>query len=337
MFDDLIYAMSARGVISLDEFNSIFRTVYAPGISDKENSIDIDIRRQVIRLFDSLGYCEFNFDTRRVYMCEPSFVLLPTFGLPKAVLAGARTPLLIKKIKDEVKCDKDKMELHFVTQNTADFNMPALIYLEAIEKALIKNISERCGISYDLDKPAAWALANFCGSVEERKKSIHFAPFVELDWKRRAFTISKLVFSSREPVSQDSLFLLEYKNPITQQRRHLLLDGDSAAEVDRDWGRYMVLSSSQSQVIIYNERIQKLAVPVTVPLPCLLARAISMCTGLVPKITTVESRVADIPSNHPVYVYSGVPKVIAELISRKLGQKLFNSNFEYNEKGALND
>lgn len=337
MFEDLIYAMSARGFITIDEFNSLFRTVYAPGISDKKDSIDIDIRRQVVRLFDSLGYCEFDFDSRRVCMCEPALVLLPAFGLPKAVLVGARTPLLIKKVKEIVKAYKDKMVLHFVPQSTADFSMPALIYIEAIDRDSIKEVADKCGLSNDLEKPAAWGLASFSGSLHDLQKSIQFAPFVELNWKRRTFNINRLIFSSQEPFSHDSLLLVEYKNPITQQNKHMVLDDDSAAEVDRDWGRYLVLSSSQKQVIIYNQKIQKLIIPVTVPLPCMLARAITLCTGLVPKITTVSSKIGDIPPSHPVYVYSGVPKIIAELISSKLGQKLYNSNFEYNEKGALYD
>jgi len=337
MSDDLIYAMSTRGIIPIDEFNSLFRMVYAPGISDERDSIDIDIRRQVVRLLDSLGYCEFDFDGRRVYMCEPALVLLPTFGLPKAVLIGARTPLLIKKIKEIVKTHKDKMMLHIVSQSTADFSMPPLIYIEAIDKDSIKEVADKCGLSIDLDKPAAWALANFSGSLDDLKKSIQFIPFAEMNWKRRAFNIDKLVFSSQEPASHGSLLLIEYKNPINQQSRHVLLANDSAAEVDRDWGRYIVLSNSQKHVIVYNEKMQKLIIPVTVPLPCILARAVALCTGHVPKITTVSSKIGDIPPNHPVYVYSGVPKIMAELISNKLEQKLYYSSFEYDQKGVLYD
>jgi len=337
MSEDLIFAMSALGNITIDEFNSLFRMVYAPGISDKRDSIDFDIRRQVVRLLDSLGYCEFDFDARRVYMCEPALVLLPAFGLPKAVLVGARTPLLIKKIKEIAKTHKDKMMLHFIPQSTADFSMPTLIYIEAIDKDVIKEVAAKCGLSIDLDKPAAWTLANFSGSLNDLKKSIQFAPFVEMNWKRRIFNIDKLVFSSQEAAPDHSLLLIEYKNPISQQSRHVLLANDSAAEVDRDWGRYIVLSNSQKQVIIYNEKIQKLIIPITVPLPCILARAVALCTGLVPKITTVSTKIGDIPPNHPVYVYSGVARIIAELISNKLEQKLYNSSFEYDEKEVLYD
>ncbi|MGD0784318.1 MAG: hypothetical protein ABR969_00690 [Sedimentisphaerales bacterium] len=337
MSEDLIYAMSTRGIITIDEFNSLFRMVYAPGISDKQDSIDVDIRWQMVRLLDSLGYCEFDFDNRKVYMCEPALVLSPAFGLPKAILVGARTPPLMKKIKEVVKTYKEKIILHYIPQSTADFSMPALFCIEAIDIASINELAVKCGLSIDVDKPAAWGLANFSASFDDLKKSMQFSPFVERNWKRRVFNVDKLVFSSQGHALQNSIMLIEYKNPIDQQSKHLLRDNDSAAEVNRDWGRYMALSYSQKQVILYNEKMQKLIIPVTVPLPCILARAVALCAGLVPKITIVSSQIGDIPPKHPVYVHSGVPKIIAELISNKLGQKIYYSNFDFDEEGALYD
>jgi hypothetical protein len=108
-----------------------------------------------------------------------------------------------------------------------------------------------------------------------------------------------------------------------------LRENDRAAEVNRDWGRYMVLSQERKQVVLYNDKMQKLIVPVTVPLPCLLARGVALCTGVPPKITTVSAKVGDIPPNHPVYVYSGVPRIIAELVTDKLGQQIIYSRFDF--------
>ena len=68
MSDQLIYAMSTKTSFSLERFNDIFRKVYLPGhLQDDE--LDYDMRRQVIRLLDSLGYCEFDFGRRTVHMC----------------------------------------------------------------------------------------------------------------------------------------------------------------------------------------------------------------------------------------------------------------------------
>lgn len=337
MSEDLIYAMSTRGSVTLEEFNSLFRMVYAPGLADHKDSLDIDIRRQFVRLLDSLGYCEFDFIARHVYMCEPAFVLLPSYGLPKALLAGARTPLLIKRIKERVRNNKDKMMIHYVSQNTFEFAMPTIVYIEAMDVDSIKGLAEECGIAADMDRPVAWSLASFSASLDEVMKTANFRPFAEMSWRQRFFCIDKLAFSSQKSNSQESMRLVEYKNPINQQSRHFLINNESAAEVDRDWGRFIVLSNNEKQVILYNEKLQKLISPVTVPMPRLLSRAVALCTGLAPKITTILSRIGDIPSNHPVYVYRGVPKIVAELLARKLGQNIYYSGFDFNDKGAIDD
>jgi hypothetical protein len=337
MSEDLIYAMSTRGNITMDEYNALFKMVYAPGICNRQNSIDVDIRRQLVRLLDSLGYCEFDFDSRKVFMCEPALVLLPAFGLPKAILVGARTPLLMKTLKNAAKNCKEKMIMHYMPQSTVDFSMPALVCIEAIETDCIREIAAKCELHTDFEKPAAWGLANFSVSLDTLKEGMQFIPFSELNWKKRVFDIDRLIFSSQQPALQNSTMLIEYKNPINQQNRHVLLNNGSFAEVKRDWGRYILLSNAQKQVILYNEKMQKLITPVTVPLPCILARAVALCTGLVPKITTTSIKIGDIPPNHPVYVHSGVPKVIAELISTKLGQKIYYSNFDFDEAGVPYD
>jgi hypothetical protein len=337
MSEDLIYAMSTRGSVTFEEFNLLFRMVYAPGLADRKDSMDIDIRRQLIRLLDSLGYCEFDFGARRVYMCEPSFVLLPSYGLPKAVFTGARTPQLIKKIKENVRPSKDKMMIHYVSQNTFEFAMPALVYIEAVNIEAIKNLADKCSIAADLDQPAAWSLASFSVSSDEILKTANLRPFAGLNWKRRVFCADRLVFSGQESNPQESMTLVEYKNPISQQSKHMLMINDSAAEIDRDWGRYIALSNKKKQIILYNEKLQKLIVPVTVPMPRLLARSVALCTGLAPKITTILAKIGDIPPNHPVYVYSGVPGIVAEFLARKLGQDIYYSGFDFNDKGAIDD
>src|SRR3990167_292176 len=103
MSEQLIYAMSTRTELRIEQFNDIFKKVSLPGELDKDETIDFDVRRHVIRALDALGYCEFDFDDRMVYMCPPAFVLLPTHGLPKAVLTGARSPRLMALLKEAVK------------------------------------------------------------------------------------------------------------------------------------------------------------------------------------------------------------------------------------------
>ena len=78
-------------------------------------------------------------------------------------------------------------------------------------------------------------------------------------------------------------------------------------------------------------------VPLYVPLPRLLARAITMCTGMAPMIARTDEKTGAIPADYPIHIYSGVPPVIAELIARKLGQETVKVNLGNKRSGVLYD
>ena len=48
------------------------------------------------------------------------------------------------------------------------------------------------------------------------------------------------------------------------------------------WGRFAVLKSAGKQVLVYDETNGDLAVPESVPLPRLLARGLTLCSGVPP-------------------------------------------------------
>jgi len=333
MSEPLIYAMSTKGELKIEEFNEIFKMVYLPGPELDEEGIDIDIRRQLIRLLDSLGYCEFDFNNRMVYMCPPCFALLPVYGLPKAVLTGARTPGLLAKIKIAVKSRKERAAYILAVQRNKNINIPPSLIIEAVDTLTIQEIAGESGVACRLERPVAWDLVNFSFSQDEIRKSLKFEKMDEPNWNRRVFIPSKLVFS-RTDETIAGYKLVEYKNPVNQQPYHWLWDGENEAEVERDWGRYLALSSARMNILLYDGNHHKLAAPVTVPLPCLLARALTMCTGMAPLLAKTEGRIGSIPVGHPVHIYSGVPPVISVLIAEKLGQKIVPANLE-NEKGGV--
>jgi hypothetical protein len=95
--------------------------------------------------------------------------------------------------------------------------------------------------------------------------------------------------------------------------------------VARDWGRYIILKQVEKKILNYDEEAQELQVPLWVPLPCLLARAVTLCSGLAPMIAKSPA-VGDIPEGCLVQVYSDVPVEIARIISAKTGQNIFTRN-----------
>jgi len=335
MSSTLVYVMSANASIKLEQFNEIFRQVYLPYVGQNDEQIDVDTRQQVIRILDSLGYCEFDFDNRMVYMCRPSLVLLPEFGLPKALLVGARTPRLEKNLKALVKERRRKAILNHLQYPWNNTALPTGLCIQAMDKTIIQEIADEAGIDCDVTTPAAWRLADMSATLDEVKCELNFERRVEPGWNKRVFISERLMFS-RYTEENLSECLVEYRHPITKQLYHWIWNGDNAAEVGRDWGRYIVLANSGRIILMFDEKQFKMAVPVTVPLPCLVARAMALCSGIPPStITSCKHKVGAIPPEHPLQVYSGITSEIAHLIADKLNQKLLYTSLAVDKKGVL--
>lgn len=335
MSNTLIYVMSTIGSLKLEHFNELFRHVYLPVSGESDEQIDIDARRQAVRALDSLGYCEFDFDNRTVYMCKPALVLLPDFGLPKALLVGARTPRLVDDIKKAVHDRRKKTVLEHVTHSRENTAIPSAIYIHTMDKNLIQDIAEQAGIACDVTSPAAWRLADMSATLDEIQNAMKFDERAELGWNKRIFIRESLMFSSVS-AEEESQRLTEYRHPVTKQLHHWIWNGTTAAEINRDWGRYALLANAGCNILMYDEQQFELAVPVTVPLPCLLARATALCSGISPSpAISCGKKIGNIPPDHPYQVYTGVPPKIAGMIASKLSQKLLYTSFAMDKKGVL--
>ncbi len=335
MSNNLIYAMSGNASIKLEQFNEIFRQVYLPTGDQNDEQIDVDARQQVIRVLDSLGYCEFDFDNRMAYICRPSLVLLPGFGLPKALLVGARTPGLENKLKASVKKRRRKAMLGHLQHSLDNSCIPIGLCIHAMDNTTIKEIADEVGINCDVTIPAAWRLADMSVTLEDVYNNLKFEKRLEPGWNQRVFVTKRLMFSNylREDSTQ---FLVEYRHPNTKQLHHWIWDNDNASEVGRDWGRYIVFANSNRKVLIFDEKLFKMAVPLTAPLPGLLARAMALCSGIPPStVTSCIRGIGAIPSGHPMQLYSGITPEIAHLIAGKLNQELLFTNLTVDKKRVI--
>lgn len=318
MSEQLIYAMSTLGETNLTRFNDIAKRLYSP---EDDGDYDYNVRFQMVRYLEALGYCEFDYDQRRVFMCLPSLILLPSFGLPRALLTGARTPKLVDGLKKSVKDRKDRALFSKWKQRNNKMNLPDATVIETVDTAVLHEIAAENGIALSADRPAAWDLANQSVSVDSIEEGLHFEPRAEINWARKDFDVQRLGFFSGQ--MNGDYRLSEYINPDNQQRRHWIWNGGSAADVARDWGRYIILKRAGKKILNYDEEAQELQVPLWVPLPCLLARAVTLCSGLAPVIQK-SLAVGDIPEGCPLQVYPDVPVEIARIVAAKTGQNIFN-------------
>ena len=320
MSEHLVYAISALGEMSIVKFYDILKRLSPP--SD-EKDYGYNDRSQTIRYLEALGYCEFDYDERRVFMCPPALVLLPSFGLPRALLTGARTPGLVEKVKASVKKRKDAAIFNRVKQKNSELNLPDAATIEVSDFDVLKEIAQENGINLSSERPAALDLATYSTSIDDVETGLRFESRTEINWERKVFNVQRLAFSRHEDGSDYRLS--EYINPYNQQRKHWIWNGAMTADVGRDWGRYIVLKHAGKQILIYDEESQELQVPLRVPLPCLLARAATLCSGMAPVIREDSVFCKSVPSGFSMQIYSDVPAEIASNIFSKTGQN-FTAN-----------
>ena len=337
MSELLLQSISTRGRMSINKFNATFDALcQSAGISSKEVDLN-NIRRQTIRYLDSLGHCEFDFDSdrRQVFACPPALVALPPYGLPKAVLTGARTPSMVQKMKDFVKGNWNSVSHSIKLQRSEHPLLPPAIYIEAVDHDHLQKVAQAAHMGHHLTAPAAWSLVNFSAGIENIRYNLSYRDMADLDWLKRTFSDDTLTFSKNHN-TENVHGLVEYTDPRSQQKRHWIWDGNRAAEVDRDWGRYMILADKGADVLLYDERRHQLAVPAYVPLPRFLARAATLCTGLAPATLHMgEQSIGGMPAGRPVDIYCAVPPPVATMISEKLSQNLIYHSTVPDSSGVI--
>ncbi len=331
----LLQAISTSGRMSIDKFNTAFDVLCQQvGISSTEVDLNT-IRRQTIRYLDSLGHCEFDFDRRHVFACPPVLVALPPYGLPKAVLTGARTPSMVQKMKDFVKGNRNSVTHTIKLQRSEHPLLPPAIYIEAVDHDHLQKVAQAAQIGCYLTAPAAWSLVNFSAGIENVRYNLAYENRADINWLKRTFSTDTLTFSKIHN-TENVHGLVEYTDPRSQQKLHWIWDGNRTAEVDRDWGRYIILANEGVDVLLYDERRHQLAVPAYVPLPRFLARAASLCTGLAPAPACIgEKSIGGLPAGHPMDIYCAVPPPIATMISKKLSQNLIDHSTIPDSSGVI--
>lgn len=335
MSELLLQTISTLGRMRIESFDEAFDTLYQiAGISGEEVDINY-IRRQTVRFLDALGHCEFDFDKRQVLACPPILVTLPLSGPPVGILTGARIPAIVEAIKDFVKSNRDSISYSIKQQKRKGLLLPPAVYIEAVNHESLNKVAQAAHIGHYLAEPAAWSLVNFSAGIEDIVKDLKYESRADINWYKRTFSMETLTFS-RFHNTEKAQGLVTYINPVNQQRHHWIWEGDRAAEVDRDWGRYIILATKRIDVLLYDERHQRLVVPSTIPLPRFLARAATLCTGLAPVPAGIgEKPVGGLPAGHPVDIYCAVPQPIANMISEKLSQELIPYKIVINSDGVI--
>jgi hypothetical protein len=283
-------------------------------------------RRHTLRFLDSLGHCdvEFNESGGRIYSASPLLVRLPTYGFPQSILCGSRTPKSLDLLTKACSAISGQIKVDVQAQASTRAYVSRRVIVQAESVDALRNVAESLHISFS-DNPPAWALLQLSGSVDDCIRSCEWSIRPELNWPSQDYDLERLQFISRhEPAN--AIRLSSYDDITRGRKVHFLWQGESCAQIDRDWGRYIALNRASYSVLIYDPRRSLLAAPSGAPLPRLIARALTLCSGLVARFVDKVSVPIRTAEQIGFDVYTDIAPDIAQLAAAKLGQPLIESS-----------
>jgi hypothetical protein len=324
-YDDyLLYALSAWRQMSWQNFKKVFDTLCLKYVAagDHQNGSPRQLAWRSLRALEWLGHADVAFDASQSIVFAAPAVLcrLPISGYPQAVLCGARAPGTRAALEDA--CRGLPCTLSFESHPSSALGsfIPARICVESeTEEALSQFASRlRAGLS---SVPPAWVFLEYSGLAEEYASTCRPIQEPEINWPRLDFDTQVLQF--RFPGSETSAVRLsKYQDPVRGTMLYKLWHGETFQNVDRAWGRYLALKEFARNVLAYDARRFLLAVPASTPLPRLLARACTLCSGYAPRPAGTSDKQLTLPAPCAYEVFSAVPPDIAATVAAKVGQKL---------------
>ncbi len=329
----LLKVLSSRGNITLDEYYKIFDYFYPS--KDEEIEDRKKLQHRLLYYLVALGHCEFDYEAGKVYVCKPTLAVLPGTGSLRTILCGARDDEIINKLHKFQKAHGKEVEINFVSQKRDGIELPNVIKIKTIYRDTLLELKESIGADFQAEIPTSWLLINSSADMKEYESTLKKEPLVDLNWPVTFFNTKKLCFQRLKP--KDTYILLkEYINPITRRRKYYIDIGNESISVDLDWGRYYLFSKLRKRVLLYDEKKQALGVPCYVPLPKILSRAMTLCSGISPVKAEIRHQEESL-NGILIYIYSGVDKQIAQLLAKKIDQTILEYSFKNDEIGGIND
>jgi hypothetical protein len=320
--DVLLFILSVKREMTWAEFKKVYDYLYTVQILPNEvgeTSIHFS-RNQTARALDLLGHCDFEFskDLQRVYAAPPTLARLPRAGIPQAILAGARFPYTVQRMVEACKASNKRLTLVVNDQPSGCGLEPVRVIVQAEYAKDIVNLGCLMGIEFE-NEPPAWSILNFSASLDDYRGTLQWSRRRELNWRHKDFNFDSLSYTGK--IQQETgTRLSRYTDPVKNIPFHLLWKDDQCAEVDGDWGRYLALKEAGLNVICYDSQRFLFAVPRTTPLPRLVARALTFCSGYLPRHVLNSTILRS--NNLGLAVYQDVPPQLAQLAATKIGQEL---------------
>lgn len=322
--DLLLYYLTYKREIKINDFYKAFEEMYLKFI-DTGKKIEIQLlRRLSMRMYYNLGHTEIDYRERKILINKPRLILVPSKFGRKASLIGGRSKALVSNLFKESERLGLSMKVNEQLKSLDDYNLPNYIELETGEtydgEKKLNRVARACGIQFDSSLLYQFDLINSCKNINEYESNlVPFENFIDKGYKAKTFNVDTLKFTNSKIKNIDKdLSLVEYKVNEYTYRMIIWID-QIPYEVNRDWGRFLLLKRLSKQVIFFADNKRSAVtflIPTSVTLPDLFDRALTTIDGYIP-----ESKFLKVREFETYFkVYKSIPLQIARELCRKLDQ-----------------
>lgn len=262
------------------------------------NYDEIDLNYAVERqMFSRLGHIEFIFEPKPQFCInKPALGMIPNSN--EAILCGYRTPKFFEKL-----CYICKQN-DIIVKEYENNNAPKLIILNFEKDYQQSIINKHIPIIHKFSQK----VINFIPSVEEYYENLNPLEnfrFQNYDLQIYNTEMKKFINFGKSQVPKEGL----YRMRTYEKDRFFIYFSDKWFETDKSYGICKVFEIKRKNNL-FNYKDNCLYINEYITLPELADRAISLCSGINPKIKN-EYR-----------IYKNIPYEVAKITASKLGQIL---------------
>ncbi|WP_288882973.1 hypothetical protein [Pedobacter panaciterrae] len=323
--------------VNYEEFSTVMEALDASTLArdDKYHKTNPKyVKKQAINYYDFAGFLDYDYSLDKITINKPQILVVPSIKSVEAILIGGRTGKFVEAIITA--SAEYKINIRIIPQQRQidQYFIPDTIKLIPAEcpnstQAWIslRKLADKLNIEfYILTKPYStpqivqFGLQDFSANLKEYKSYIlenYAVNIKDFAWARKTFNTETLAFEKDISSTIDkNLSLQEYF--LQYRYRYILwLDGTSY-EVDRNWGRFLLLAELKKHVIFYSNEKKILAIPKLIELPRLIAESITLLSGSTPYFKKM-----DVDGKNQIFkLYVNVPKLFAENLFKKFNQNI---------------
>ncbi|WAC41070.1 hypothetical protein [Pedobacter sp. SL55] len=323
--NNLCNFLSLKGTLTTEEFFKAFEFYFSKEFSITENTNLTKIKRASLNFYDFIGILDYDYETKSIVLNPPQFIFIPTTHGRKVLLIGARDMALIKAIIEKSPTHHLQVEITKQFSSNERLLLPDVITIKAFGTSNenygernLKAFADELQIKFSNDYFPQLALQDFSANIADYESTLKETNENDYGWARYIFNPETLRFEKSETENFDKSFsLLEYKlNEYTYQ--HKLWKDNKCYQVDLNWGRFIALKHFDKNEILFDSTSQKVAIPVSMPLPRLLSEAIMLLSGKAPDFKEINGK--------KYRVYENIIGIFTQnLFKLKLGQTAINT------------